>query len=438
MCSPSVSLEVKEEDYDDNLTAVIPIIPIEEEESMDVKPQVAVTKPVETPTILKSQNLPQYKPAATSQCKSSSSSVLSSALGKPVPVVSPCLEADLAAASAVVEAIMKSNEQGSMIDTDLLLKIFNDPTIIGKLINQHGTAAATTTVSVSSNTLGKPTSELKPVISSSAPLSKPTPKVTAYGRTTPTTAVSLVPASGPKQATPTQSLLTPTPDKPVTSSVSVLTSTFDKPSTPSVPLFRPVSVSLPPPPPPPSYTPVPHMSNGVLLNFNTLPTQQDTVLSSGFKRPASLAFVSSSEMRTVASPSASGNLHAVTNQVRSNASTVPYQQGTGTASAVKDANYYKNLIRQHGSDKQNMQDSQIGIGHNNFQDLKSVHNITNPGEVIFKTQKPCIYFKSSRGCRNGSNCPYQHDMSVQFGAGNVLGAPNAKRVKLGAEIKGWI
>ncbi|RDX60428.1 Zinc finger CCCH domain-containing protein 30, partial [Mucuna pruriens] len=31
-------------------------------------------------------------------------------------------------------------------------------------------------------------------------------------------------------------------------------------------------------------------------------------------------------------------------------------------------------------------------------------------EVKFKIQKPCKYFNSSRGCRNGSNCHYQHDM----------------------------
>ncbi|XP_061345629.1 zinc finger CCCH domain-containing protein 30-like [Gastrolobium bilobum] len=468
--NPSVSLEVEEEDYDDNLTPLIPIIPIEEEDSMDIKPEVAVTKLADTPTNLQSQNLQQYIPATPpiiSQCNTSSTTAPSSACGKPVPGVSPCLETDLAAAaSAVVAAIMKSNEQGSLIDMDLLLKIFNDPIMIGKLIKEHRTASST--VSASPNTVGLPTSGLKPA-TSSVPLSKPTSEAVPSG-TTPTSTVGLLfPASGPKQATPSVALFTPAPvkpavpsvsvltstlDKPTIPSVSVLTSTFDKPAaTPSVPLSRPVagisaathSITLPITPT--LSTPMPHMhwpvnknishmSNGMLPSLNTS-LQQDAVLSSGVKRSASLAFVSSGELSTVAFPSATVNLLAVANQVRPAASTVPCQSGTGT-SFPKDANYYKNLIRQHGADKQDKQDSQIGIRHNNFQDLKSVHNIIKPGEVIFKTQKPCIYFNSSRGCRNGSNCPYKHDMSVQWGAGNVLVAENAKRLKLGPEIKGRI
>ncbi|KAJ1408807.1 Zinc finger, CCCH-type [Sesbania bispinosa] len=431
--SPSVSFEVGAEDYDDSLTPLIPIIPIEEEESMDIN-GVAVTKPVDIPNNLQSQ------------CKASSASVPSPVCGKPVPGISPSSEADLAAASTVITAIMKSNEQGSLIDMDLLLKIFNDPTMIGKLINEHRTAASP--VSASSNNVTVPTSESKSV-TLSVPLSRPKPEVAASG-TTPIRTVGLLPVSGPKQATPSESFLPPTPDKQVIPPVSVSASTFDKPTTPSLPLFRPVSgksaesysVTLHQPPSPTPSTPMPHMhkpgnkniphlSNGVMPTLNTQSPQQDTVLSSGVKRAASLAL-----------PSGSVNLHAVANQVLSTASTVPHQPGTGSGSGsafgVKEANYYKNLIRQHGADKQDVQDSQIGIRHNNFQDMKSVHNIIKPGEVIFKTQKPCIYFKSSRGCRNGSNCPYQHDMSAPLGASNVLVAQSAKRVKLAPEIKSWI
>ena len=53
----------------------------------------------------------------------------------------------------------------------------------------------------------------------------------------------------------------------------------------------------------------------------------------------------------------------------------------------------------------------------------------------FKSKKPCIYFGTPRGCRNGSDCPYQHDMSNRGEAGKVLMAQqNAKRLKVGREI----
>ncbi|XP_057449286.1 zinc finger CCCH domain-containing protein 6-like [Lotus japonicus] len=389
--SPYVPFEVEKEDYDDNLTPLIPMIPIEEEESMEyITPDVAVPMLAETHTNLQSQNMPQHLQAVTSpinsQCKSSSTTDPSSISGKPSAGVSPCSEAVFAAASVVAAAIMKSNEQGNLLDMDLLLKIFNDPTMIGKLINQHSTAASTVNAS---NSLGIPTSALKPV-ASPAPL----------------------PASGPKQTTSSEPLWRTTFEKPTIQSVPMLTPTFDKPATPPVPLFRPLSgLSAATP------TPMPHM-----LQRHT--NQNIPHMSNG---AASLLSAFSSELSTLPLPSASVNLHAATtNQVQS------------TSGTVKNANYYKNLIRQHGADKQDIPDSQIGNRYNNLQDLKSVHNI-KPGEVMFKTQKPaCIYFNSSRGCRNGSSCPYQHDMSAQLGAGDVLMSQSAKRVKLGPEIKRWI
>lgn len=42
-----------------------------------------------------------------------------------------------AAASAAFTAIMRSNEEGSLIDGDLLIKILRDPTMVGKLVSEH-------------------------------------------------------------------------------------------------------------------------------------------------------------------------------------------------------------------------------------------------------------------------------------------------------------
>ncbi|KAL1316522.1 hypothetical protein HN51_068707 [Arachis hypogaea] len=425
--SPSVSHDVDKEGYDDNHTPLIPIIPIEEEDSMDINPEVSDAKLADTPTKLLSQNLQQYIAAATpinSQCNTSAAVPLSAG-GNSMLAISPGSEPDLAAASALVAAaILKSNEQGNPIDMDLLVKIFNDPIMIEKLVNQRGTATAT--ITTSSNTGLK----------------------SAASGTTPTSTVGLVPSSAPKQAT---------------SLASMFQSTLNKPAIPPVPLSRPSSgnlvtssVTLPPqpttqspspPPPPPSTSTFNkhrsvnnnHVTNGALPSLEPQPPPQDTTLLSGIKRTSSLPCVnSSSELSTVPLNSTAVNLHAGANQVRATAATVAYQtSSTGSSFAVKDANYYKNLIRQHGADKQDGQESLIGIRHNNFQDFKMLHNLKQR-EVIFKNQKPCIYFNSSRGCRNGANCPYQHDISAQWGAGNDLVAQNAKRMKLGTEVNGRI
>ncbi|KAK7262941.1 hypothetical protein RJT34_30523 [Clitoria ternatea] len=445
--SPSVSLDVEEEDYDDNITALIPIIPIEEEESMDILPELESANHL--PNVLL-QNTPSQKYISATPVSSdfnTSRTVSSDACIRPLAGVSSGQDADLAAASAVVATIMSSNEQGGLIDMDLLVKIFNDPNMIEKLIDEHRSAA--TTLSASSNSAGIPTSGMQPAIPSVL-LSASTPNVPASG-TTHTSTTGLLP-SGMKPATPSVSLLTGTSDKPATLSVpaippgSQLTAIHDKPATASVPLSRPVSGKPATPQvllPTHTNTPAPllrrsvnenilRMSSGISHALNTQ-SQQDTILATGLKRAASLASISSSELSSVPLPSATGSMHAAVNQAQSPATTMPYKLCTGSALAVKDANYYKNLIRQHGADKQDMQDSHIGIRHSNFQDLKPVHNIKQ-GEVKHKIQKPCIYFKSSRGCRNGTNCPYQHDVSAQWGAGNVLGAQNAKRLKLGSEI----
>lgn len=412
-CSSSVSLDVEEEDFDDNLTPLVPIIPIEEEESMDDQPVSAAV--VDALATVQSQNLLLHTSATTTPVQCNTSSVASHACGNPLPGISPGSEVDLVAASAAVAAIMKSNELGSLIDMDLLVRIFNDPVMIEKLVDD---TSADTAVSASSNsTVGIPTSGLKPT-TLSVPLS------------TPTSTVGLLSASGMKPATPSVSLLTPAPEKPATLSIPMSRPIPGKPATPAALLHTPA---------PEMHRPVNknihHMSNGVLPSVDTQPPQQDTILASGAKHAASLA--------SIPMTSSGGNMHPVKNLVRSAANTMPYQASTASAFAVKeahpvkDANYLKNLIRQHGSDEQETQDSKLGIWHSNFQDLKLAHN-NKPGEVKFKIQKTCIFFNSTRGCRNGSSCPYLHDMSVQCGAGTVLGAQNAKRLKLGHEINGRI
>lgn len=412
VCSPSVSLDVEEEDYDDNLTPLVPLIPIEEEESMDNLPELAEVNP---PTDVQLRNLQQYILATAPFTSDSSTSrtVSLPASAMPLAGIIPGIGAELAGAAAVIAAIMKSNEQGNLVDMNLLARILNDPSMIERLISEHRTAA--TTVSAS---MGIP----------SVSLSTPPLDAAASGITlTSTVGFGLRPATQPvsllnKHAT----MLVPT--MPL---LSQLTSTHDKLATLSVPLSRPMpsnpatpSISLHTPPAPPHmHRTYIDMPNGMPPALNAQPPQHDILAYGANRGAAPFTSITLNELNSVPLPSA--NLHSVVvNQVQSAASAMPYQLSTtGPAPAVKDANYYKNLVRQHGADKHDTQYSQIGIRQSNFQDLKPVHN--KPGEVKHKIQKPCIYFKSYRGCRNGNNCPFQHDMPVQRGGGQ-----NAKKLKL--------
>ncbi|XVF35989.1 hypothetical protein REPUB_Repub19eG0019500 [Reevesia pubescens] len=101
----------------------------------------------------------------------------------------------------------------------------------------------------------------------------------------------------------------------------------------------------------------------------------------------------------------------------------------------KDVNYYKNLIQQHGEERQGP--AQKFNNRYNQQLRPNQELINNPKSRDSKPRimKPCMYFNSSRGCRNGANCAYQHDTSSQNrGNNNVSDAPNAKRMKMDREI----
>ncbi|KAK2408921.1 zinc finger CCCH domain-containing protein [Trifolium repens] len=370
--SPSVSLDVKEEDYNDNLTPLIPLIPVEEEESMEaaVNPQPNG----------QSQNLHKYMSAPTSSC-----TISSDACVMPLAGVSSGSVADIAAASDVVAAILKSKEQGGLIDMDLLVKILNDLKMIENLISEHGSKTAT------SNSVVTSTSGLK-AATPSVPMFTPTPDAAASRNTHP----SSVGFSGLKPSTPSVSSLNHASGKPATlfapaiPSYSIVTSAYDKTATALVPLSRPVSGKpaspsvFMPTPSPASHMPRPvnndfhvsngmptaltsqpvnnafHMSNGMPTALNSQP-RPDSFLASGANRSASFTFasISSSEQNTVPLPPSTGNLHAVLNHTQTTASTNPYQTSTGSASSVKDVDYYKNLIRQHGADGHDMLDSQI-------------------------------------------------------------------------------
>lgn len=104
--------------------------------------------------------------------------------------------------------------------------------------------------------------------------------------------------------------------------------------------------------------------------------------------------------------------------------------------STKDVNYYKSLIQQHGGDKQETL-AYSSSNHQIQQPLTNYETTHNPRAKVSKPKimKPCIFFNSSRGCRNGANCAYQHDASFQP-RGNAVssGIQSSKRMKMDNEI----
>ena len=102
--------------------------------------------------------------------------------------------------------------------------------------------------------------------------------------------------------------------------------------------------------------------------------------------------------------------------------------------AAKDVNYYKSLIQQHGGEKQEtLPYSSKRQIHQPVTNYEPTYNqrakVSKP-----KIMKPCIFFNSSRGCRNGANCAYQHDASFQPRGNTVPGIQSSKRMKMDHEI----
>lgn len=114
------------------------------------------------------------------------------------------------------------------------------------------------------------------------------------------------------------------------------------------------------------------------------------------------------------------------------------------APPARDANYYKNLIQQHGGERQETPPVQQHLGYRyniqpgggpNPEMVNSNNNNQRPRDSKPKIMKPCMYFNSSRGCRHGANCSYQHDASayqprnINNGNINTYATQNAKRMR---------
>ncbi|KAI3989092.1 hypothetical protein MKX01_033128 [Papaver californicum] len=345
--SPSVPLECDNIPYDDHQTPLIPVTPIEDEDTSDPSFSSAVA-PVNNPQMSQLPVLSQ-----TPSQHNMSSSVSTATTEKPHGVgfalgVQPDA---VAAASAAFSVIMKTNEQASMIDPELLIQILHNPKLIEKLVNNYGPSPANGNLQI--NTTTRPRS---PPLNLSAPQCSSLP--VHINRLAPKTS-------------PMSTMHTSGHYYPVNNAMSSM-------------------LHARPQPPPP------HASGGV--QFSTTP---------------------------------------------------PIVNVPPPPPPVRDMYYYKSLIQQHGGERSesenhsppqahqfmgnNQQQQHFGAAVAN-QEHMALHNSKQREIGKPKVNKPCMYFNSSRGCKNGANCGFQHDPS--FKQRMTESQHSAKRMKLDREITG--
>ncbi|XVE71746.1 hypothetical protein DITRI_Ditri10aG0176500 [Diplodiscus trichospermus] len=382
--SPCVSRDVEIECYDDSLIPVVPLTPIEDEEGVEISSDFAAQAKTpsnsETAAFLMPPGLSKSGTQSMPHCPNSAAEA-------PVFDMLPGVSSDIiAAASAALTAVMKSKELGSLIDTDLLLKILSDPKMVDKLIHNHQY------LSVAANVVSAPapTSEPETGITSSVPLPKP-------AKVSPSVPADRCSNHLQKEYQPTLAMPAPGADM--------------------------VSVSMP---------------KGVESSVPLSGTNINMI--SGHKAAKGNGYSMQPAHSQPAQPSSVQKAHpAITS--------TPMQPNAGLAVAakvtnpVKDANYIKNLIREHGREKQEAKVNNMAQNGSHFNHIPKMKVVQNLKPVALKTKfrKPCMYFNSPKGCRHGFDCPYLHDKSYQWQTGRNLEAPpSAKRMKLGQEIAGRI
>lgn len=376
ICSP-VSLNVEVESYDDSRIPLVPLTPIEDDEGAEVPSGIAAQAKspsnFETAALLKHPDLSNAGTHSMPHCPSSAAGL---------PDMLPGVSSDVMAAALAALAVVKTKEQGSLVDTDLLVKILSDPKIVEKLIHDHGHPVA----AANGNVVSTP--------------------VHISG---PETGITSLPGSKPQMPA----------DRNSNHLVKELRSVLSTPASGAdiVPISMPMRVE----------------SSAPLTSTNI-----DMI--TGHRAANGNAYTTMNQVH----PSPSTTMK----QVQPSPSMMPVQPAisstamqTNAGVTVKDTNYFKNLIREHGRDKEedkghNM--SQTGSHINHIQNLKVVETL-KPVASKTKFRKPCMFFNSSKGCRQGSNCPYLHDIkSLQWQTGRTLEAPGAKRMKLSGEIAGRI
>lgn len=283
----------------------------------------------------------------------------------------------VAAAQSALTSVMSNGDQGTLIDRDLLIKILSDPKMIQQLVTNAS----------SSSVQNSPSSSFSfhstPAVSSALQHSSPA-----------------IPAL----------------------------------SSPAIPaLGSNIIASSGMPPLSGMHNNLPSTSTQYIPSFTSSPFDP------AFSRPE---FVPPSRAPSAGPFYPPGRVGSIPSNLRPSVPDVisaPPPPSVGPPVA-KDINYYKSLIQQHGGERREVIPQQFAHQSNPpppMTNQEASNMMMKPRDTKAKIMKPCIYFNSSRGCRNGANCSYQHDMSSsQQRVSSIPEVQSTKRVKLDREITG--
>ncbi|KAG8383749.1 hypothetical protein BUALT_Bualt04G0046200 [Buddleja alternifolia] len=466
---PPNSLNSPGENHDNSQIPVIPIIPIEEA-ALDTVNCLQPPISTEAPSVSRNVSLSQGNLSV-----SGDQSVKDKSL---VNMLRDLEEGDLevaAAAAATVAAVIESREQ---IDTQLLIKLLTDPEMINKLIDENGLGgepqhAATIPPQI-------PTMSSFPLPTSTTPANKciqPFPSIStpqdAVNQSLPLlcskaeTAINkseglkLKPIYTSKPVKTSMPLLKPMPAHshihqiagvkqqvrpPMPSTLrpdddEMITRLINKYKGPHLTGVMPVA-PLKPSTSKPNIEAIKKLINdygasdarpnmGEMHEYGV----REHAWGKPFLGPNSLLLASTPLKTDMVVPPTANLLHVRPNAFDSNLtsrssfhftsfSTVNISSPPPPPPPPVDLNYYKSLIKQHGEKHEN-EEHKFG---NYLQGLELAQNTTLI-EMNSKCPKPCLYFNSTKGCRNGANCPYYHDMSKQQKAGALVDTPVTKRMK---------
>ncbi|KAL3845302.1 hypothetical protein ACJIZ3_002705 [Penstemon smallii] len=486
---PSALLGIEDSTSNDQNIPVVPITPIEDEDAAFVS-----TATNGTAVIPQSQNL------SNGTFSSQGSATLHPPPHVTNGISATGMEPDIvAAAQAALASVISNSDAGTLIDRDLLIKILRDPKTIEHLLTSHGASSNPQNVppssssqhmssSPSSSMHNMPSSSLqtrpaigsqnlpssslqtRPAIGSqNMPSSSLQTKPAIGSQNMPSSSLQTKPAIG-SQNMPSSSLQTrpaigsqnmPSSclqTRPVSGSQNMPSSSLQ--SRPAIGSQNMPSSSLQTRPaigsqnmpssnlqtrptmglqnmPSTSTQYSPNLTSMSKKSFDpvNIPIQRRDPLSTNITRPELIASSIATTTRPFYPPSRIGSMPSLRPSVPD---VISAPSPAVRVPITKDINYYKSLIQQHGGEKREIIMPQFAHQSNQpFGVGTSPEPLMNSRDSQPKIMRPCIYFNSSRGCRNGANCVYQHDLSSsQKRVGGVVDVQNAKRMKLDREITG--
>ncbi|CAM0902238.1 unnamed protein product [Alopecurus aequalis] len=432
--SPFVSLDVKDSGYDDSQTLSVPLNPIEDDDASDQS---------EAPLLDMPNNHYQsekYDPARVNVPQVSNTLISAAQPYGSNGATSNGLSAEpdvLAAASAAFTAIMQSNQKGSMVDKDLLVKILSDPAQVERLMQEYSQIKHQQ--SRSSSVVAPMPPGPPPHVTVSAPMSAPasfSDHITTFQNTNSTHPLPprMAPpppiAPAPMMNRPPQGFPPVAMNRPLGSSPAM-----------NLPPGSSLAMNLPPRSSPAMNSMNFSPGSSPSMNSMNLPPGSSPSMNSMNLPPGSSQSMNSMNLPPGSSPSMNAINRPPGSSPAMNAMNLP--PGTSPAmnfssAPLRGIPYYKTLIHQHGGERQEPPEQQ-GMQYGMYQQSAPPQtDATNGASMVsrdtkFRPMKLCAYFNGPRGCRNGANCTFLHDTSAPSRQDDSKGS---KRIKLDSRIAG--